>query len=240
MRTRRLGRKRIGVARFLGGYHGPTDAAFDEALGDDEGGGRGAGRDQGVSGEEQLGAAEFTVLLAEFKAGLETYLKDAPAAVKVRNLGDVIFVQRQHAGGAGVLRPGSLRASRPKRALADKAYLDARATSLRLAGEGGGRHRCDAGERTSSMRSWRRQAEPAWTTDLLTGDHFLGASSTLGGGGGVSGDLGADGTGARSAGGAFDLRRQMVGGKADRDGPVPSSRARRRRGTKPEFRAISP
>jgi amidase len=171
-----LSGKRIGVARFLAGYHGPTDAAFDEALETMKTAGAELVEIKAFPGEEQLGAAEFTVLLAEFKAGLETYLKDAPAAVKVRNLTDVISFNANTPAELEFFNQDLFEQAAKAPALTDKAYLDARATSLRLAGKDGidrlmTEHKLDALVAPTGG--------PAWTTDLLTGDHFLGASSTL-------------------------------------------------------------
>jgi amidase len=61
-------------------------------------------------------------------------------------------------------------------ALTDKAYIDARATSLRLAGKDGIDKVLADNELDALVAP---TGGPAWTTDLVTGDHFLGASSTL-------------------------------------------------------------
>jgi amidase len=60
--------------------------------------------------------------------------------------------------------------------LDDKAYLDARATSLRLSGEQG-IDRLLAADQLDAIVA--PTGGPAWTTDLVTGDHFLGSASML-------------------------------------------------------------
>ena len=79
---------RIGVARWLTGYHGPTDAVFEQALAELKEAGAELVDIQAFPNRAAMGDAEFAVLLAEFKAGLNDYLASTPAAVKTRTLDD--------------------------------------------------------------------------------------------------------------------------------------------------------
>jgi amidase len=117
---------------------------------------------------------EFTVLLFEFKADIAAYLSelertsmrtladliafnDANAEQELRWFGQEIFLLAEETTG-----------------LDDPAYLEALATSKRLAQEGidGTLDRFDLDAIVSLTNS------PPWTTDLVNGDHFLTASST--------------------------------------------------------------
>jgi amidase len=89
---------RIGVARKeFTGYNRATDAAFDAALS--------AMKDRGavlvdpadIATLGQFGDAEYEVLLYEFKADLEAYLRGLPAGARVRTLDDLIAFNRAHA-----------------------------------------------------------------------------------------------------------------------------------------------
>ncbi|MFL5605239.1 MAG: amidase [Gemmatimonadaceae bacterium] len=89
---------RIGVARKeFTGYNRATDAAFETALS--------AMKDRGavlvdpadIATLGQFGDAEYEVLLYEFKADLETYLRGLPAGARVRTLDDLIAFNRAHA-----------------------------------------------------------------------------------------------------------------------------------------------
>jgi amidase len=131
-----LRHKRIGVLRFQAGSHPEMDEVYERAL-----------RRLRLAGatlvevstpdSAPIEAAELTVLLNEFKAGINAYLAAAPAAVKTRDLaqliqynrdsdyelqyfGQDIFVSAQHSAG-----------------LDDAAYRGALETSKRLAGAQG-------------------------------------------------------------------------------------------------------
>jgi amidase len=170
---------RVGVARELTGFHAGTDAVFEAALA--------ALRDLGAQlvdpapelGAKKLGKLELELLLYEFKDGLNRYLgglaRGNPAPV--RSLADVIRFNRRHARrelahfGQDLL----VKADR-KGPLTEPAYLEARDTLRRLAREQG----------IDAALSARRldlivapSGSPAWKTDPICGDHFLGGSSGM-------------------------------------------------------------
>ena len=89
---------RIGVARKrYTGYSTHADAAFESALK--------AMKDHGavivdpadIATAGQFDDAEFDVLLYEFKADLESYLRGLPAGARARTLDDLIAFDRAHA-----------------------------------------------------------------------------------------------------------------------------------------------
>jgi amidase len=117
---------------------------------------------------------EFTVLLYEFKADIAAYLaelrntsmrtladliafNEANADRELRWFGQEIFLLAEATGG-----------------LDDPAYLEALATSQRLAREG-----IDSTmDRFDLDAIFSLTGSPPWTTDLVNGDHFLTSSST--------------------------------------------------------------
>jgi len=89
---------RIGVARkHYTGYSTHADAAFADALA--------AMKDRGavivdpadIATAGQFDDAEYDVLLYEFKADLESYLRGLPAGARARTLDDLIAFDRAHA-----------------------------------------------------------------------------------------------------------------------------------------------
>ncbi len=166
---------RLGVARFINGFTPRTDAVFDAALE--------VLKAQGaelVEIEEfdfaDIGEHELTLLLTEFKVGLNAYLATTPAAVKTRTLEDLIvfndaepretvhfgqelFVQAQ--ATAGLDDPKYVKAFEHARLIAGKEGLD------KLLG----------GNRVVALIS--PTVGPAWSIDLVNGDPSSIASSTM-------------------------------------------------------------
>lgn len=171
-----LSGKRIGVARFAAGYHKPTDAVFDKALEDLKAAGATLVEIKEFPKEREIGDAEFTVLLAEFKAGVESYLATTPEAVTSRTLADLMAFNTANPSELEFFDQSIFEQAAKAPALTDKAYIDARAASLRLAGKDGIDKILADNELDALVAP---TGGPAWTTDLVTGDHFLGASSTL-------------------------------------------------------------
>jgi amidase len=171
-----LSGKRIGVARFLAGYHGPTDAAFDAALEEMKAAGAVLVDIKEFEARRAISAAEFTVLLAEFRAGLDAYLATTPEAVKTRTLAEVVAFNARTPAELEFFNQDIFEQALKAPALTNKAYLDARAASLRLAGKDG-IDRMLADNNVVALVA--PTGGPAWTTDLVTGDHFLGSASML-------------------------------------------------------------
>ncbi len=168
--------QRIGVARFLAGYHGPTDAAFEQALAELKEAGAELIDIKEFAGRREASAAEFTILLAEFKAGVDAYLATAPEAVKTRSLTDLISFNANTPAEMEFFNQDIFEEAAKAPAFTDKAYLDAKATAARLAGKEG-IDRMLADNKVVAIVA--PTGGPAWTTDLVTGDHFLGSSSSL-------------------------------------------------------------
>jgi amidase len=119
---------------------------------------------------------EFTVLLYDFKADLNAYLATRGTTVQVHSLADIIaYNDRDKAREMPFFGQELMHMAQEKGPLTEKAYVDARAKSLRMAGRQGidavmAAHRLDAiVAPTGSL---------PWPIDVLLGDHGLGGSST--------------------------------------------------------------
>jgi amidase len=168
--------KRIGVARFLAGYHPDTDAVFEAALEELKAAGAVLIDIKAFEQRRAISAAEYPVLLAEFRAGLDAYLATTPEKVTTRTLADVIAFNARTQAELEFFNQDIFEESAKAPALTEKSYRDARETSLRLAGkEGIDKMLAD----NNVVAIVAPTGGPAWTTDLVTGDHFLGSASML-------------------------------------------------------------
>jgi amidase len=119
--------------------------------------------------------SELDVLLYEFKADLNKYLSERKG-LQVRTLNDLIsFNEREKAREMPFFGQELFVQAEKKGPLTEKAYVTALARNRRLAGRLGIdvvmiKQRLDAIVMPT--------LNPAWTTDLVNGDHFLGGSST--------------------------------------------------------------
>jgi len=168
---------RIGVMRFADGYTAETLAVFEENLG--------VLRDAGAvlvditeaPDEDVMGSAELTVLLYELKHDLNAYLASTrPDQVRTRTLADVIAFNEAEPRELALFGQELFLQAEAKGGLEDPAYLEARATSLRLAGAEG----IDRMMRENNVIALIGPTTgPAWTTDVVNGDHYGGAVSTM-------------------------------------------------------------
>jgi amidase len=168
--------KRIGVARWLTGYHGPTDAVFEQALAELKEAGAELVDIQAFPNGGPMGVAEFAVLLAEFKSGLNDYLASTPVAVKTRTLDDLIAFNAATPAEMAFFNQDLFELAAKAPALTDKAYIDAKAKAAQLS-RANGIDKLLTDNAVIAIVS--PTGGPAWTTDLITGDHFLGSASGL-------------------------------------------------------------
>lgn len=168
---------RIGVARFLTGYHAPTDAVFEQNLQ--------ALRDAGAvlvdiaEGPNMgaIGRAEFAVLLTELKVDLNAYLASTdPAQVKTRTLADVIAFNAATPRELALFGQETFIQAEATKGLDDPAYVEARATALRLAGPEG-IDRLLAQNNVVALIA--PTTGPAWSLDVVNGDNHGGGASRL-------------------------------------------------------------
>jgi amidase len=171
-----LRRQRLGVLRApFTGYSEHTDRCYEESL-------KALKACGAILVEVELpGAkelresdAELTILLHEFRAGLNGYLQTR-TGVAVKSLADVIRWNRRHASAEmPYFLQELLEQSEATRASKPAAYLEARKTVLRLA-------RREGIDRV--LREQRVQAlvapsgAPAWVIDQVDGDKHLGGAT---------------------------------------------------------------
>jgi len=166
---------RIGVVRQFFGFHAPSDRIFDSALKAVEAAGATLVDPVTLSGIDTIGDAEMTVLLYELKADLNAYLAWLGPDAPVKALADVIaFNELNAAREMPWFGQELFIKAQAKGALTDTEYKDARALCLRVAATEGiaaqmSTHRLDALVAPTGG--------PAWLTDLMLGDHYVGGST---------------------------------------------------------------
>lgn len=130
-----------------------------------------------IVGMRELGEAEYTVLLYEFKAGLNAHLTGLGPQAPVKSLADLIAFNRAHASEEmPYFQQELFEAAEAKGPLTDAAYTEALAKCRQLARTEGidaalAKHRLDAIVTLTSG--------PAWLIDPVSGDSYTGGSSTL-------------------------------------------------------------
>lgn len=127
------------------------------------------------SGLEELGAAEFVVLLTELKAGMAAYLARLPGPGAPRTLADVIAFNRANPATLRWFGQENFIAADATGGLDSPAYVAAKAKAARLAGPEGidklmAVHRVDLLIGVTNG--------PAWPIDLVNGDNFIPPSAS--------------------------------------------------------------
>src|SRR4029078_6986012 len=119
---------------------------------------------------------EFEVLLYEFKADLNSYLASLGPNARVKSLKDIIaFNERDKAREMPWFGQEIMLQAEKKGSLSSSKYLSALARNHRMSRTEGidavmSKHRLDA--------LVAPPGGPAWPTDLINGDHFIGGSTT--------------------------------------------------------------
>ncbi len=167
---------RIGVARELFGFSREADWVIDSAIA--------AMREAGAvivdpitfpdPGEVSLDDAEFEVLLYEFGPDLEAYLEGRTGG-SPRTLEEIIEFNREHSDvelqwfGQEIFLLAA-----EKGPLTDPAYLEA----LEVSRDGSRAQLDEALDSNELDAIIAPTGSPAWPTDLINGDHFLGGTSS--------------------------------------------------------------
>ncbi|MBN1791544.1 MAG: amidase [Bacteroidales bacterium] len=167
---------RIGVARNFFGFSAQVDQLMEDAILCMSNKGAEIIDPANILTSGEMGAHEWEVLLYEFKADLNLYLSKTPPGNKTRTLGELIAFNEQNRDrempwfGQEIFIMAE-----EKGPLTDKVYLDALENMKRLAGKEG----IDATLQQSGLDAIiAPTGGPAWTTDWINGDHFIGGSST--------------------------------------------------------------
>lgn len=167
---------RIGVARNYFGFDARVDQLMENAIR--------LMRDRGaviidnasVPSADKYGPQELEVLLHEFKAGLNAYLGALPESLPVHSLAELILWNERHRDRELQWFGQELLTQAQKRGpLSSQAYRKAREICQRLSRREG----IDAVmRRTRSDVLIGPTGGPAWSIDLVNGDHFGGGVST--------------------------------------------------------------
>ncbi len=167
---------RIGVLRNgMTGYSAYTDAVFEQSLEIMADAGAVLVDPADIPTMDQLltDQAEIIVLIWEFKRDLNAYLATR-TGVPVHNLADVIAFNEAHADQELQWFGQEFMLLAEQEVFSQQEYEDALERGPRLAGPEG----IDAALAEFDVEALvAPTGSPAWTTDLVNGDHFLGASS---------------------------------------------------------------
>jgi amidase len=168
---------RIGVARKkYFGYSPPADKLIEDAIAEMKRQGAVIVDPADIPTAATLDGCEFELLLYEFKADLNSYLGRLGPTAKIHSLSDLIaFNARESSREMPFFGQETLIAAEKKGPLTSPAYTRA-STSCRARSRIGGIDAVITRLRLDAMVA--PTGSPAWITDLLNGDHFLGASST--------------------------------------------------------------
>ncbi|MBC7908925.1 MAG: amidase [Pyrinomonadaceae bacterium] len=174
--TNGLSGARIGVARKSFGFNDGVDKLLEDAIKEMKRLGAIVVDPADIATHGKFDDSEFEVLLYEFKADLNAYLAKLGARAPVHSLKEIIEFNERHKdkempyfGQEIFIR------AQEKGALTSRAYRLALSKNHRLSRTEGidatiQKHRLDA--------IIAPTGGPAWTTDLVNGDHFGGGSSS--------------------------------------------------------------
>ena len=168
---------RLGVARAqVFGYSAVTDRIAETAIAEMKAQGAIIIDPANIPNVGRYDASELEVLLYEFKADLNKYLGALGPSARVHSLADVIaFNEKNQSREMPFFGQDLMRRAQKKGPLTEKAYRDALGRNQRFSRAEGidavmDKYRLDALIAPSG--------NPAWTTDLVNGDHFVGSSTT--------------------------------------------------------------
>ncbi|HKB06586.1 MAG TPA: amidase [Gemmataceae bacterium] len=167
---------KIGVLRKSSGFSARTLVVYEQALRTLKKEGATLIDAVDPNSFADLDDPEMTVLLYEFRDGVNTYLSKLGPRAPVKTLAEVIaFNERNKTKEMTYFGQDLMAKAQAKGPLTEKGYLDARERCLRLARKEG----IDAVMEKHSLDALAAPTGgPAWMTDLVNGDHFTGFSSS--------------------------------------------------------------
>jgi amidase len=158
------------------GYSPTADALFDAAVAEMKRQGAIIVDPADIPTAGRLDDCEFEILLYEFKADLNAYLGKLGPAARVHSLADLIaFNTLEKEREMPFFGQETLLSAQKKGPLSAPGYRTA-LTTCRARSRVAGIDRVMTRLRLDALVA--PTGSPAWLTDLVNGDHFLGASST--------------------------------------------------------------
>jgi amidase len=168
---------KIGALRgpVLTGYSKYTDGVYQEAIDAMTAAGATVTDDVALPDMDEIlaSSAEIIVLIYEFKRDLKKYL-DGRTGVPIKTLADAIAFNNAHADTELKFFGQEIFELAESDPFSDADYAQALVDDRRLGGQDGIDAALAAGGFDALVAP---TGSPAWTTDLINGDHFLGASS---------------------------------------------------------------
>jgi len=167
--------KRIGLLKKNTGYHARVDTLLAQAIADL--------KKQGAevieldfSMDRAVNGASFTVLLYEFKDGLQRYFASLGDKARVKDLNELMEFNKKDSIELRYFDQQILKWAHEKGSLEDKEYLEALA-KMHKATRADGIDKLLKENNLDALMA--PTGAPAWKTDLINGDHFIGGSSSL-------------------------------------------------------------
>lgn len=167
---------RIGVVRKLFGFHRIVDAVSNSALDIMKQQGATIIDPADIATLGKLSDIEMTVMLYELKAGLNAYLARLGPNTPVHTLREIIqYNEKNEKTEMPYFGQDLFLQAEAKGPLTSKEYVNALKTCRKLSRKEG----IDAVMKKHKVDALVAPTDgPAWLTDLITGDHYIGGSST--------------------------------------------------------------
>ena len=167
---------RIGIGRKFFGKDARVDRVMEDVIAAMRDAGAVMIDDCELSPGQEYGDSEFEVLLYEFKAGLNAFLKAVDPTLGIHTMEDVIrFNDANRATSMPYFGQEIFLKAQEKAGLDSKEYTDALAKNLKAAREDG-IDKAMAKDRLDAIVA--PTGGPAWLIDLVNGDSFSGVSSS--------------------------------------------------------------
>lgn len=167
--------KRIGLLKKNMGYHARVDSLMKQAVADLKSQGAEV-IELDYSMDRMVSGASFTVMLYEFKDGLTRYFASLGAKAKVKDLNELMAFNKKDSIELRYFDQQLLKLAHEKGTLEDKEYKEALAMMLKATRDEGIDKLLKENKLDALMAP---TGSPAWKTDLINGDHFMGGSSSL-------------------------------------------------------------
>jgi amidase len=175
LKTDGLKGKRLGLLKSSLGYHAKVDTLMKQAVAQL--------KSQGAeiieldfSMDRAANGSSFQVLLYEFNDGLTKYFASLGEKTLVKNLKELIEFNKKDSIELRYFDQKLLEMASAKGDLTTKEYVDALALMWKATRENG----IDKLLKENSLDALiAPTGSPAWKTDLIDGDHFIGGSSSL-------------------------------------------------------------